>query len=92
MPQTPVGADFDQMPDIHRGFISQIAFHLTFVFNDSPDSGNLIVGQVLYFPGWGHIGPMKDRKRAAAADSENIGQPDFYVLGVRQIHADDSCH
>src|SRR5579885_2659885 len=92
VPETPVGTDFNQPPDIHGDFFAQVAFHRAFFLQNVPDPVYFILRQIPYFLIRTHARPGQKRIGTCPADAIYVGQPDLRPLLRRQVNSCNARH
>src|ERR1700733_15838286 len=87
-----IGTDFDEPFDVHRNFLTQIAFDHALGLYYLADAVDLILAQVLNLLHGLDLGLMENPGGARVADSVDIGQRDINVLIARKVDACNACH
>jgi hypothetical protein len=79
----PVGADFDQAPDVLSDLLAEITFDPTLVLDDLPDAASLIFGEVLDLDRFFDPRCFEDLPRPCPPDTIDGGQanPDLFARG-----------
>jgi hypothetical protein len=85
----PVGADFDQTPDVLSDLLPQITFDPTLILDDLPDTASLIFGEVLDLDCCFDPCRLEDLPRPGAPDTVNVCQANPDLFARRQI---DTCY
>ena len=92
VPETSIGADFDEPLDAHRNFLAQIALDQTFALDNLADAVDFVLAQVLDLFHGIHLGFVENTRRARHSDSVNVSQRDKRPLVARKIDACNACH
>src|SRR5207248_821505 len=92
MPESAIGADFDETLDIHRNFLAQIAFHQSLGLNDRTDAVDLFFAQVLHLLHRLNLRFIANAPRARMSDAVDVRQRDVDMLLARKIDACNTCH
>src|SRR5579864_7995247 len=87
-----IGADFDETLDVHRNFLTQIAYHQAFRLNDRADAVDLFFAQVLHLLHRIDLGLVAKATGTRMTDAVDIRQCDVDVLLARKIDACNTCH
>src|SRR6202034_2680457 len=83
MPESAIGADFDEPLDVHRNLLAEIALHHPLLLDHGANAVHFLFAEVLHLLHGVHLGLIKNGSGARMPDAVDIGQPDVDVLLAR---------
>jgi hypothetical protein len=92
MPQTAIRAHLDVALDVERNFLTEIAFHRAFFFENLADMIDLFFGQIANFLVRIDTGPIAQALRPRPSDSVDVSKANLSSLFRRKIDARNTCH
>jgi len=88
--QAPVRSEIHEPLDIHGNVSAKVALDLKVAFDDLANRRNVLVVQILGFPGRIQPGFLNDLVRTGTSNAVNVREGDFDTFPFRKVNTSDA--